>query len=373
MENGTEKKKRSKFWIGFWLYTVLLVAAVVVLNVKVWEALADYQNNYEAAEAAANPDLVMPELMVLYAANQIGSIAEEGWADGISPYELESNIESYITGYTAGKTISYARNEKFSDRKPVYDIYTEDKLIGTVTLKQRQESDDYGFHLCELKEAVAYVEQPETLSITVEVLDTDRIVVNGKELTSEYVIGESQITSAMANEATEITGKTYRMLAYQVDGFLEVPTIEVYREDALIDYVRAEDYDFDYISYASDDFVAVVEEQVLAAGAAYVMNTNQWASFKSVAQYIEAGSKAYQTVKSVQSGLAWAGKPEKVEIKEAVAKDYVQYSEEVFTVKTSYTVYRLYRDVEYNEEVSYEWLYVKNGDKWEIRDFALAK
>ncbi len=373
MENGTEKKKRGIFWILFSFYTVLLAAVVVVINVKVWDALELYQNNYETAEAASNPDLVMPELMVLYAASEIENIAKEGWADEISPYELESNIESYITGYTAGKTISYVRNERFSDRKPVYDIYTEDKLIGMVTLKQRQESDDFGFHLCELKEAVAYVEQPETFSITVEVLDTDRVVVNGKELTSEYVIGESKISSAMATEATEITGMAYRMLAYQVDGFLEAPSIEVYRDDTLIEYVRAEEYNYDYISYTSEQFVAQVEEQVLAAGTAYVMNTNQWASFKSVAQYIEAGSKAYQTVKSVQSGLAWAGKPDKVEIQESVAKDYVQYSEDVFTVKTSYKVYRLYRDVEYNEEVSYEWLYVKNGDKWEIRDFALAK
>lgn len=373
MENGIEKKKRGIFWIIFSLYTVLLIIAVVVINVKVWDTLEGYQNDYEVAEAASNPDLVIPELIALYAANQIEEIAQDGWADVISSYELESNVDAYITGYTAGKAISYKRNERFSDRKPVYDIYTEGKLLGTITLKQRQESDDFGFHLCELKEAVAYVEQPQTISVTIEVLSTDQIVVNNKVLTSEYVIGESQITSAMAKEAEELTGKSYKMLAYQVDGFLEVPTIEVYREDKAIEYVRAEGQNYDYISHATEDFIAQVEEQVLAAGEAYVMNTNQWANFKSVSQYIEPGSKAYQTVKSVQSGLAWAGKPDKVEIQEAVAKDYVQYSEDVFTVKTSYKVYRLYRDVEYNEEVSYEWLYVKNGEKWEIRDFALAK
>ncbi len=372
MENGTEKK-RGIFWILFSLYTALLVTAVVVINVKVWDALELYQNNYETAEAASNPDLIMPELMVLYAANQIDDIAQDGWADEISPYELESNVDAYITGYTAGKIISFKRNERFSDRKPVYDIYTEGQLLGMVTLKQRQESDDFGFHLCELKEAVAYVEQPETLTVTIEVLDTDKIIVNGKELTSEYVIGESEITSAMAKEASDITGKAYRMLAYQIGGFLKVPTIEVYRDNVAIEYVRAEEQNYDYISYAREEFVNQVEKQVLDAGAAYVMNTNQWAGFKDVAQYIEAGSKAYQTVKSVQSGLAWAGKPDKLEIREATVKDLVQYGEDVFTVKTSYKVYRLYREVEYNEEVSYEWLYVRNGDKWEIRDFALAK
>ena len=353
MENGTEKKRISIFWIFFGLYTIALAAVVVVLNMKVWDALEIYQNNYETAEAASNPDLVMPELMMLYAANQLENIAEEGWADGISAYELESNVDAYIQGYTAGKMISYVRNEKYSDRKPIYDIYTEDQLIGTITLKQKQESDDFGFHLCELKEAVAYVKEPEKFAVTIEVLDTDKIVINGKELTADYIIGQSEITSAMTTEATLLTGKAYKTLAYQVDGFIEAPTIEVYRENKAI--------------------VDEVEELVLAAGEAYVMNTNQWATFKSVAQYIEENSKAYQTVKSVQSGLVWAGKSDKVEIQEAVAKDYVQYSDDVFTVKTSYKVYRLYRDVEYNEEVSYEWLYVKNGDKWEIRDFALAK
>lgn len=372
MENGMEKK-RGIFWIVFSLYTVLLVVAVVVINVKVWDALELYQNNYETAKEASNPDLIMPELMALYAATQIEDIAQDGWADEISSYELESNVDAYITGYTAGKIISFKRNEHFSDRKPVYDIYTEGQLLGMVTLKQRQESDDFGFHLCELKEAVAYVEQPETLTITVEVLDTDRIVVNGKELTSEYVIGESEVTSAMAKEAAGITGRKYKMLAYQIGGFLEIPTIEVYRNGVAIDYVRAEEQNYDYISYTTDEFVGQVEELVLEAGAAYVMNTNQWAGFKSVAQYIEAGSKAYQTVKSVQSGLAWAGKPDKVEIQESAMKDLIQYSEDVFTVKTTYKVYRLYRDVEYNEEVSYEWLYIRNGEEWKIVDFALAK
>ena len=373
MENGTEKKRISIFWIFFGLYTIALAAVMVVLNMKVWDALEIYQNNYETAEAASNPDLGMPELLMLYAANQLENIAEEGWADGISAYELESNVDAYIQGYTAGKMISYVRNEKYSDRKPIYDIYTEDQLIGTITLKQKQESDDFGFHLCELKEAVAYVEQPEKFAVTIEVLDTDKIVINGKELTADYIIGQSEITSAMTTEATLLTGKAYKTLAYQVDGFIEAPTIEVYRENKAIEYIRAEGYNYDYISYTTDAFVDEVEELVLAAGEAYVMNTNQWATFKSVAQYIEENSKAYQTVKSVQSGLVWAGKPDKVEIQEAVAKDYVQYSDDVFTVKTSYKVYRLYRDVEYNEEVSYEWLYVKNGDKWEIRDFALAK
>lgn len=373
MENGTETKKRSIFWIIFGIYTMFLIVVAIVINVKVWDALEIYQKDYESAQKAANPDLIMPELMALYAAHQLGEIAQEGWADEISTYEMESNVSSYVEGHTLGKIVSYKRNDKFSDRKPVYDIYSGDDLIGMVTLKQKSESDDFGFHLCELKEAIAFVEQPQTVGVTIEVLDTDKIVINGKELTDEYVIGESKLSSMMGDQATALTGKEYRMQAYQIDGFLEVPTIEVYRNGTEIECVRAEGYDYDYISFAPQTLAGEVEDLVLAASEAYIMNTNQWANFKTIAQYIEASSKAYQTVKSVQSGLAWAGKPDKIEIQEAVAMDYVQYSEDVFTVKTSSKVYRLYRDVEYQEEVSYEWLYVKIGDTWKICDFALAK
>lgn len=373
MENGTEKKKRGIFWIVFSIYTLLLIVVVIVVNVKVWDALEIYQKDYESAEAAANPDLIMPELMGLYASSELDKIAPEGWADGISTYELESNVEKYVEAYTSGKIISYERNDKFSDRKPVYDIYSGDQLIGMVTLKQKPESDNHGFHLCELKEAVAYVEQPQTLGVTIEVLADDKVMVNGKELTDEYIIGDSKISSTMGEQATALTGKAYMMQAYHIDGFLEAPTIEVYRKDVKVECVREEGYDYDYITLATPELADEVEDLVLAASEAYIMNTNQWANFKTVAQYIETSSKAYQTVKSVQSGLAWAGKPDKIEIQESIAKDYVQYSESVFTVKTSCKVYRLYRDVEYNEEVAYEWLYMKIGNEWKICDFSLAK
>lgn len=365
------KKRRFTFGKFLWIYVGLWVVLTVVVSTKLWNVFADYQSEYEVAEAAANPDLVMDEELVRFDEKHILNYAKEAIAK-VGSYEIPERAEEYVTAIVKGKKVSYQRAENFTDRKPKYDIYADDKWIGTVRMKQEAQSDSFGFHMCTVDEVEAFIEEIPLQEVCVQALAEDTVYINGIEVSQEYVTERVQSNSAMSKKAAELTGVSYETLTYVVGGLMQTPKVEMTQQNEMIILETNENGIYEAICLADEAFVEQMQEYVLEAGKAYILNTNQMLAFQKVTPYLKQGSKAYETVKSVQSGLTWAGKPDEFEIVDAQIKELVQYSENVFTVKTYYEIHRLYRDVAYEESMTFEWLYVKNNGKWVIEDFALA-
>lgn len=365
------KKIRFTFGKFLWIYAGLWIVLTIVVSVKLWDVFAGYQNDYELAASAANPDLVMDEELVRFNETNILGLAQEQM-EKVGSFEKQECIESYVTSMVAGKVLSYQRAENFTDRKPKYDIYADDVLIGSVRMKQESQSDSFGFHMCVVDEVEAYVEEIPLQKVYIRAFAEDTILVNGKEVGQEYETERQVWNSAMAKKAAEMTNVSYETVTYVVDGLMQIPEVELKQgnETRVLDI--NENGIFEDISFADEAFVEQMQEYVLEAGKAYILNTNQMLAFWQVTPYFKTGSKAYQTVKSVQSGLTWAGKPDECEILDAQIKELVQYSENVFTVKTYYKTHRLYRDVTYDENMTFEWLYVNDNGQWVIEDFTLA-
>lgn len=365
------KKRRFTFGKFLWIYAGLWIVLTLVVSVKLWDVFAGYQSDYEVAAAAANPDLVMNEELVRFDEAHILEFAQEQMAK-VGSYEKKERIEEYVTSLVKGKELSYQRAESFTDRKPKYDIYADDVLIGAVRMKQKPESDNFGFHMCVVDEVEAYIEEIPLQEVCIQVLAEDTVLVNGKEVSQEYVTERQLRDSMVAKKATELTNVSYETVTYVVDGLMQIPEVGLVEESRTRVLEVNENGIYEAISLADEVFVEQMQEYVLEAGEAYILNTNQMLAFGQVTPYFKAGSKAYQTVKSVQSGLTWAGKPDELEILDAQIKELVQYSENVFTVKTYYEIHRLYRDVAYDESMTFEWLYVEDDGKWVIEDFTLA-
>lgn len=365
------KKRRFTFGKFLWIYVGLWIVLTIVVSTKLWNVFADYQSEYELAEAAANPDLVMDEELVRFDEKHILNFAQEQMAK-VGMYEVPGRVEEYVTSIVKGKKVSYQRAEKFTNRKPQYDIYADDVCIGSVRMKQETQSDSFGFHMCTVDEVEAYIEEIPLQEVSIQALADDTVLINGKEVSQEYVTERVKKDSSMAKKASELTNVSFETLTYVVDGLMQEPEVELAQEKGTTVLRANENGIYEAICYAEQDFVEQMQEYVLEAGKAYILNTNQMLAFGQVTPYFKQGSKAYQTVKSVQSGLTWAGKPDELEIIDAQIKELVQYSENVFTVKTYYEIHRLYRDVAYEESMTFEWLYVNNDGKWVIEDFALA-
>lgn len=357
-------KKFLLIYVGIWL------VITIVLNVKLWDVFAGYQAEYDKAQEAANPDLIMPTILSKYTGQNVMELIADDFFQGVSPYENEQSKADYILAYIEDKNLSYQRSNDFTERKPTYDILADENVIGKVRLKQQQESDEYGFHKSELQECSIQLETPSLISVQIDIMNSDNLFINGKEVPKTEAT-EVKLSS-MEQKACELSGINKQYVSYELEGFIVNPDIVVMRDgkESHLDLLTQGVYTNKIQEYEEID--KDLKEQILEAGKAYVMNMNQYAGFSEISKYIKTGSKAYKTVESVQSGLSWAGKPDELEIKEASIIDFVQYTEDMFVVSTKYKLHRLYRDVVYDEEMTYEWLYIKDGVNWKICDFSLA-
>lgn len=365
------KKIRLTFGKFLWVYAGLWLVLTIVISIKLWDVFAEYQTEYDVAEAAANPDLVMDEELVRFDETHILELTKEQM-EKVGRYEKTERVKEYVTSLVKGKELSYQRAENFTDRRPKYDIYADDVLVGTVQMKQEPKSDNFGFHMCVVDEVEAYMEEIPLQEVCIQALAEDVVLVNGKEVSKEYETKRQVRNSMMAKKATELTNVSYETVTYIVDGLMQPPQVELMNDTETRVIQANENGVYEDISLADELFVENMQEYILEAGKAYILNTNQMLSFWQVTPYFKTDSKAYQTVKSVQSGLTWAGKPDELEIVDAQIKELVQYAENVFTVKTYYETHRLYREVVYEESMTFEWLYVNENGQWLIEDFTLA-
>lgn len=365
-------KRKNTFKMALLIYVAVWVVAITGVCVKLWSVISEYQVNYVLASENANPDLLMEEVLVDYDSDHIMNIAAPFLPD-TSEYERADVIDSIVKDLVNEKNLSFRREARFTERKPIYEVLADGKVIGLVSLKQGTESDTYGFRKCVVDEETLNLDLINLHNYQISVPKGYSVYVNEKELDEKYLVDEKKLDSAMAKKAGEITGKEYSIATYDLIGFLQKPDVNISAQGKEISLFPDENNCYSCELLSDDAFLEQMKEYILAAGKSYVMNANQMESFEEVAKYLRANSNAFANVKSVQSGLTWAGKPDKLDIVEARISDFVRYNEDVFTVRTYYRINRLYREVTYDEEMSYEWLFTKQNDKWLIEDFSLVK
>lgn len=354
------------------IYSMIWAVVIAVVGFKLWSFCADYQTRYDASLAASNPDLVMDQEIGIYSSENLGSLAEE-FVAAVSEYEKPDNIQSTLDSKIADKTVSYERAENFSDRKPSYNIKAGEELIGQVSLVQKSESDDFGFHMCELENASLMMDDVEFRSVTIVAPMGADVYVNGQVLSDTYVVEEKEFSSLVAKKAIDKSGVSHGTVTYRIDNLLEEPDLEVKVDGESYDFEIAEEGNYALYTYASPELVERVTNGVLEGGRLYIKNLNNLVGFGSISPYLVYGSDAYNNISSAQQGIGWAGAPSELEIVEAEIVEIQFYSENYFTAKTHYNVHRVYRGVTYDEDMDFELLYENVGDHWYISSFSLAK
>lgn len=363
-------KKVFRFKYMMLVYVALWIIATAVICWKLWGICANYQLEYEQAKLAANPDFVMDEALEFFSVDNIVSLATHEMGQ-LNSYEIQTNAERQVKSLVVDKKLTYQRAEKFSDRKPFYFVYADDVEIGTVQLKQLPESDNYGFHLCEVTNVSLLWDGFDLKSVNITIPQESSVFVNGEKVSDTYMVQEEVLTSMISKSATSITGKTFGTITYELDGFVEYPLVEV-REDEKLLEVKEENGNYSVDIQCDQDLLKDMQQTIMDANIAYILNMNQMSAFENIAKYLLPNSKAYNNIQSAQSGIAWSGRPEKLDIEDMEISNILSYAENVFTVTTNTKVFRRYRGIDYHEEMKYEWLFEKNGDQWLISDFSYA-
>lgn len=363
-------KKIFRFKYIMFAYVGVWLAVTAILCWKLWGICATYQKDYEQAKAAANPDLVMEETLEFFEEDHILSLCTME-LEKLSAYELQTNADAIVQNLVKDKKITYQRTQNFSNRKPSYEVYADAALIGKVQLKQLPESDSFGFHMCEVTDVALIWDGFDLKSINITIPQESSVYVNGEKVSDTYKILEENRTSMISKSATDKTGKTYGFVTYELGGFVSYPEVEVKESDKTLP-LEEDNGVYSAQLPMDENLLKEMEQTILDANKAYILNMNQMAGFASIASFLLPGSKAYANIQSAQGGVAWSGKPEQLDILDTQISEILSYGENLFTVTTVTKVFRRYRGVDYNEELKYEWLYEKKDNQWLISDFSYA-
>ena len=387
------KKKKPIFLICLGIYAAIWIIATIIVCVILTGKFRDYQSRYDAAQAAIQPDAVAAGELYRFDTDHLRESAGEGWIT-LNKYESDDVIDRYINDTLSGKELSCSANEAYTERHPSYDVYADDLLIGTITLKHKTESDEFGFCDYEFSELQVLLGGPEMETYTIKCYEGDDVYVNGEKLEADdetvFLTEDTQLDSYMSQAASVKSGVSINECVYTLTDFIDEPevTLEKYdntytvSDNSLRDEIvavgdedtRDSDHYFNACVFFDDQLDYDLNDRLyngfVVAGENFIYNMNLWGSFANVSKYLESGGAAYNAIASAQSGLSWAGRPDEFEIKSTEILSIVKYDDDTLVVTTYHTIHRLYRSVTYEEDMTVEWLYCKNGNAWLIRNFS---
>ena len=386
-------KKKPIFLISLGIYAAVWIIATIIVCIILTGKFKTYQANFDAAKAAIQPDTVAAGELYRFDAEHLRDSAGEGWIT-LNKYESDSVIDDYVTATLAGKELSCSANEAYTERHPSYNVYAGDLLLGTITLKHKTEVDQYGFCDYEFSELQVLLEGPETEIYTIKCFEGDDVYVNGEILSADdstvFLTEDNELDSYMSVAATEKSGVSINECVYTLTEFVNEPEVTLDKYDktftvsdnSLRDETVAlgdedtndSDHYFNACVFFDDQLDYDLNDRLyngfVVAGENFIYNMNLWGSFANVSMYLETGGAAYNAIASAQSGLSWAGRPDEFEIKSTEILSIVKYDDNTLVVTTYHTIHRLYRSVTYEEDMTVEWLYCKNGNAWLIRNFS---
>ena len=365
MENKdlTEKKKIKltfgKVMIG---YCGLWLVITLVICVRLWFSFSSYQANYEAAQQASCPDNFVSEYLTSFEKENIRNTAGEMWGN-VSIFESDESWDDFLNEfYSDDCSISCNRVDGSSDFKPVYDVTQGNAVLGQITLKQGNESDEYGFHDYVLSDMTVSIQLPELTTYYVTALEGDKVLVNGEDITDVCDGTEEDFGLSLGDKLADWTDISMLAVTYELPGFMAEPDVVIVHNDKEYCSAGPVDNAFNMVVAYDDEFRDNMTKGVLAAGESYMMVMNRMADFSQVSKYLMPSGNAYSVIYSAHSALNWAGSPSLFEITDSELLDFYQYGEDCFIAVAHHRMHRIYRGEEYNEEMTIEWLFVNRGD-----------
>ena len=168
----------------------------LILCIILWKNLAKYQNDYDAAKAAGEPELAMQESMELFLPENIGNLIDELQPEILSRFETIEQYKDFYENFLEDKTVSYVKDEGlYNDARPVYDVYAssrtaggsdaasaaqdDDVLLAIVSFKAAGEKDSFGFNKWEIKEVAISENIYDYHDVYVKVMDDMEVYING--------------------------------------------------------------------------------------------------------------------------------------------------------------------------------------------------
>lgn len=371
--NKKEDKGKKQFKKFLRIYAGVLALATVIVCIILWSKLKKYQNRYDKAEAASNPDIYVTEFTgglnqakFLEYINKFGINVDEG----INPAE---NHAEYFADCINTSGVEFKRSENFKKLLPVYDIYAGDTRIAVISLKSEGKNDEFGFHGWTLKDMAFDTDRIEYSNIEITVPGGSVVSYNGQVLSEEYIKsnGASKDPVAAKVEALGISVPDKTIYGLKSTFGNKKITVTDSNGEVLSPVVEGNKYDY---TSSVKEMPAEIESRVLETIDSYIYTIYSKKSFEETSRYIEYGSEAYSIIADVLASVAWGWKPETVDILEQKVSDYVTYSDNVFACSYYGKIYK-YKEgsMESGEETfNYRLLFRKYDGQWYLNYFVIV-
>ena len=363
----------------------------LILCIILWKNLAKYQNDYDAAKAAGEPELAMKESMDLFLPENIGNLIDELQPEILSRFETIEQYKDFYENFLEDRTVSYVKDEGlYNDARPVYDVYAsprtaggsdaasaahDDVLLAIVSFKAAGEKDSFGFNKWEIKDVAISENIYDYHDVYVKVMDDMEVYINGiKADEREYITG-GVIDNAVSDKAYELTGVSFNYKIYYAGDMVEEPDVKVLDasgNDVTDRYIEEENDLKNYESTASAEFIAGVQDRVRNFCETYVYHIYRKASVGTVAAMMESGSEAEKLLYNAQSTLAWAWVPDTVEILDESYDEFMYYNDDYFSCRSAINIRKSDDKTTEDEEFVCQWLFKRVNGEWLVTYFVLG-
>lgn len=389
--NRKTKKTSSSFRLFLGMYAGLWMVLTLILCIILWKNLAKYQNDYDAAKAAGEPELAMQESMDMFLPENIGNLIDELQPEILSRFETIEQYKDFYENFLEDRTVSYVKDEGlYNDARPVYDVYAsprtaggsdaasaahDDVLLAIVSFKAAGEKDSFGFNKWEIKDVAISENIYDYHDVYVKVMDDMEVYINGiKADEREYITG-GVIDNAVSDKAYELTGVSFNYKIYYAGDMVEEPDVKVLDasgNDVTDRYIEEENDLKNYESTASAEFIAGVQDRVRNFCETYVYHIYRKASVGTVAAMMESGSEAEKLLYNAQSTLAWAWVPDTVEILDESYDEFMYYNDDYFSCRSAINIRKSDDKTTEDEEFVCQWLFKRVNGEWLVTYFVLG-
>ena len=290
--------------------------------------------------------------------------------------DTEAVIEYYIESINAdSSTFSYVENSSYTETAPSYDITLDGDTIAQVTLTTTGKKA-FGLKKWSVSEINIGDYITDTLEYDIVVPTGAAVTVNGVELDDSYLTAEDEIPEVLANvDAAELISDPPSYDTYHITGLINTPEIEVTDTDGTVLDLSLSDTTYTAGEETSDSFIESVYDRVYAAiesWGTYFINKSY-----TLSRYMLSGTEWYEyifgseDVDPIYVAFYGSSKIESYEFTELYAENFIQYTDDCFTVDVKYDMELTFNVEGYsddNQNLYATWVWVKSDDVWYIAD-----
>ena len=352
------------------IYILLLAVAITGICIWEWNALADYQADNEAAKKSSNPDLYISQYTETFTLDKYKTIISESLEKSGNPFYNTETLVDYISSDYKSGSISSTKNEKWTESRPAYDIYSGEELLLTLTLGVKSKND-FGYNVWkegQIKLATELVYDEKVSFIADSKM---KAYINGVEVTSEYI--SDGINSDAVNERLSIlAGGEYKLCMYSVRNLLEGYELKV--TDNLgneINYIERDGVR-DYTKRAEASAEDAIETRVVETMEAYAKIINKVINRTNMTKYFHPDGPMYEVFGSQQfkDSMYWNFAAKSIEFVREEVTDIRLISDNIMICNINFEANKTY-DRKYNvnenllhEVFSGEAVFVKKDGEW---------